>query len=61
MAYVDIDPFGDQDKPDDCPDEPTGETIPLNPEGVILLGSDLIRDGKLYYRDKSTPLMNKRS
>ena len=34
MADVDIDPFGDHDKPDDCPDE-TGENIPLTPGGAM--------------------------
>ena len=107
MADVDIDPFGNHDKIDTQPDEPTSETIPLTPGGVIGGGSTWepeheqetsfrgksqstrvkeaqveglyrklyeitgqtqeafhfddfeIKDGKLYYRDKTTPLTNK--
>ena len=36
---VDINPFGNHDKPDDHPDKPTGKTIPFNPGGVIEGGS----------------------
>ena len=35
MADNDIEPFGDHSKTDTQPDE-TGETIPLNPEGVVV-------------------------
>ena len=34
MADIDIDPFGDNDKPDEHSDE-TGETIPFTPPIVI--------------------------
>ena len=38
MADIDIDPFRNHDKRDAQPDE-TGETIPLNPGGVVGGGS----------------------
>ena len=37
IADIDIDPFSDHDKIDPQPDE-TGETIPLNPGGVVVGG-----------------------
>ena len=37
MADVDINPFIDHYKTDAQPDK-TGETIPLNPEGVVVVG-----------------------
>ena len=39
MANVDVDPFGDHDKPDNHPDEPMGETSPLSPQEEGLLGN----------------------
>ena len=39
MAEVDIDRFDNHSKPEDCPDEPTGKTIPFTPGEVIEGGS----------------------
>ena len=34
MADIDIDPFGNHNKTNNHPDEPTGENIPLSPGGL---------------------------
>ena len=39
MANVDVDPFGDHDKPDNHPDEPMGELLPSHPRRRIYLGT----------------------
>ena len=53
MADIDIDPFGDHNKRDTRPDEPTGKTIPLTPEEVIGRGSTWEPEQEMLFGRKS--------